>query len=313
MHVFQGHMPPPTSPVLGNGGSTTPVTPGSPHPVSPRAGNVLTPGASSNSNMTLGAAGGGGLFNGASGRAGDGSSGLPVWFKKLAAGSMYPNHGAGSSRAPAAVTPQKGSQPERKLVRWTNPAAAAASKMLPPWGTSSAGSSRYAAQPQKLLSFTMPPPSPAIGSGEAGDPARLLAGIQISSAASANRAPAAAYTPLAGAPGASSSFGAAAAASSSSLSRLRAPAMALGLRLGLGQSSGGGGGPRASSPAPAARGNGGGPRASVPAPVAVARRNGGGQGDEFAFAWAGEVSMDVTEEEELELTLGNSMTRKDGA
>ncbi|KAF8670526.1 hypothetical protein HU200_050547 [Digitaria exilis] len=250
----KGDAPPPSSPVRGSGGRSAPATPTLSLPVSPTAVNGgLTP----SSNITLGAAG-------------SGSSGLPVWFKKLATGSMFPNFGTGSSKSPVTPLPpqMKGSPPEHKLTHWTNPAAAAA----------------------------IPPTSP-IGSGGAGDPVRMLAGIQISTAAAGkNNAPP--PPPAAGS----------------------SPAPALGLRLGLGQRSSGGGPPRASAPA-SPRGNGGGGRTSSPAPVARRRRRQGDDDEEmeaageFAFGWEGEVSMEITDDEEeaLELTLGNSKTRKDGA
>ncbi|KAF8642533.1 hypothetical protein HU200_067209 [Digitaria exilis] len=261
----KGDAPPPSSPVRGSGGQSAPATPALSLPVSPTAVHGGLTLGSSSPNITLGAAG-------------SGSGGLPVWFKKLATGSMFPNFGTGSSKSPVTPPPpqMKGFPPEHKLTHWTNPAAAAA----------------------------IPPTSP-IGSGGAGDPVRMLAGIQISTAAAGkNDAP-----PPAAAAGSSP-----------------APALGLGLRLGLGleQRSGGGGPPRASAPA-SPRGNGGGGRASSPAPVARRRNGGGGgrQGDdeemeaagEFAFGWEGEVSMEITDDEEeaLELTLGNSNTRKDGA
>ena len=289
LHVFQGCRPPPPHMHGGFGGSA-PVSPGSSYPVTPTAPYGL---GSGSSHLTLG--GGGGLFYGAAARGAAGSNGLADWFRRLPGA---PDTGASSSSAP--VTPQNGSPPQTMFERWAaenNAAAGGVSNLQP---RRAAGLSRYAFPQQPI---TMPP-SP-VGGGAPVDPLRLLAGIQISTAAGAaaaanNNSRVRAYSPL-GTPALPSLFGAGAPSF-----MLRAPGPVL-------QGSGGPWAPPVPAPAACA----GGPWAA-PAPAPAAWAGGGGDVEmaprEFSFAWEGEaVSEDYADEDALELTLGNSRTRADRA
>ncbi|XP_039787013.1 protein BZR1 homolog 4-like [Panicum virgatum] len=190
----RGCRPPPPHMHGGFGGSA-PVSPGSSYPVTPTAPYGL---GSGSSHLTLGR--GGGLFYGAAARGAAGSNGLADWFRRLPGA---PDTGASSSSAP--VTPQNGSPPQTMFERWAaeNNNAAAGAFSLQPRGA--AGLSRYGAFPQQPITM---PPSP-VGGGAPVDPVRLLAGIQISTAAAAaaNNNRVRAYSPLGTPPALPSLFG----------------------------------------------------------------------------------------------------------
>ncbi|XP_040376321.1 protein BZR1 homolog 4 [Oryza brachyantha] len=168
----KGCKPPPAE-LADQLGRSTSASPCSSYQPSPR-GTSSFPSSGSSSQITLG--GGGGVFGGC----GEGSSLIP-WLKTLSTGagassSKFPAHysyfGGGSISAP--VTPPSGSPPRTprlKTAAWEyhHPGSA-----VPPWA---AGSSyTYASLPNST------PPSPRRKVAAGNDPAAWLAGFQISSA-----------------------------------------------------------------------------------------------------------------------------------
>ncbi|KAF0933983.1 hypothetical protein E2562_021042 [Oryza meyeriana var. granulata] len=264
---------PPAAELADQLGRSASASPCSSYQPSPR-GTSSFPSSGSSSQITLG---GGGLFGG-----GEGSSLIP-WLKTLSSGgggsssSKFPVHysyfGGGSISAP--VTPPSGSPPRTprlKTAAWEY--CHHPGSVVPPWA---AGSSYAASLPNST------PPSPRRKAAAGNDPAAWLAGFQISSAGPSSPT----YSLMA----APNPFGGAGAGSS---------------RMGTPGQSG--------TCSPVAGG-----AAVFHGDVQMVdgeRREFafGGGGDKMAGlvkAWEGERIHEECGSDDLELTLGSSMTRAD--
>uniref|UniRef100_A0A0E0CIE2 Protein BZR1 homolog n=1 Tax=Oryza meridionalis TaxID=40149 RepID=A0A0E0CIE2_9ORYZ len=271
---------PPASELADQLGRSPSASPCSSYQPSPR-GTSSFPSSGSSSQITLGGGGGGG---------GEGSSLIP-WLKTLSSAgvgigggssSKFPAHysyfGGGSISAP--VTPPSGSPPRTprlKTAAWEEYHHHAGS-VLPPWATVDAS---YAYAASSLPNSTPPSPRRKVAAAAAAaaggnDAAAWLAGFQISSAGPSSPT----YSLVAPPP---NPFGAAAAAAGSS-SRVMSGACS--------------------------------PVAGGDVQMAdVARREfafgGEGKMTGLVKAWEGERIHEECGSDDLELTLGSSMTRGD--
>ncbi|BAH91598.1 Os02g0233200 [Oryza sativa Japonica Group] len=272
---------PPASELADQLGRSPSASPCSSYQPSPR-GTSSFPSSGSSSQITLGGGGGG-----------EGSSLIP-WLKTLSSAgvgigggssSKFPAHysyfGGGSISAP--VTPPSGSPPRTprlKTAAWEEYHHHHAGSVLPPWAT--VGASYAYAASSSLPNST--PPSPrrkvaaaAAAAGGGNDAAAWLAGFQISSAGPSSPT----YSLVAPPP---NPFGAAAAAAGSS-SRVMSGACS--------------------------------PVAGGDVQMADAARREfafGGEGGKMTGlvkAWEGERIHEECGSDDLELTLGSSMTRGD--